>query len=97
MLLNLLTILIVASSISFHVEYDTHFIETARDGLLPLPRIGSTPLTAPQPKISDKIFSALINFVESSVFKKIDFENLTFLYYRPLYSLFRLKKFFLII
>jgi hypothetical protein len=39
----------------------------------------------------------LINFVESSVFKKIDFENLTFLYYRPLYSLFRLKKFFLII
>lgn len=97
MLLNLLTILIVASSISFHVEYNPRFIETDRDGLRPLPRIGGNPLTAPQPKISDKIFTPLINFVESSVCKKIDFENLTFLYYRPLYSLFRLKKFFLII
>jgi hypothetical protein len=97
MLLNLLTVLIVASSMSFHVDYSPSFIETSKDSLRPLPQIGDSPLTTLQSKMSDKFFTPLINFVESSVCQKRDFENLTFLYYRPLYSLFRLKKFFLII
>jgi hypothetical protein len=96
-LLNLLTILIVASSISCHIEYDQPLFETLENSFSPLPQIGLTPLSTSQSKRSEKIFIPLIDVYEFAFSKKLEFENLTFLYYQPLYSLIRIKDYFLLI
>jgi hypothetical protein len=96
-LLNLLTFLIVASALVYRNDYSEQFIETHRETLSTMPQLSANSLTTPQSKISEKFFTLPINVLVSNGFQDLQFENLTFIYYLPLYSLLRLKDYFLLI
>jgi hypothetical protein len=97
MLLNLLTFLFIATSLVYGTEASEHFIESSGDAFSCLPLLSTSPLSTPRSKMSDKFFTLHVNFFKSRSFQVLKFENLTFVYYLPLYSLLRIKDYFLLI
>lgn len=98
LLFNLIAFIIAASSLQVAFSLEINFSDEGHDVISSSPLINLAALRSPNGKNSQDVEISHENFVELAIFNIVSsLPTIPFLYYLPIYSLKRVKDFFLLI
>jgi hypothetical protein len=98
MILNLIAFIIAASSLQVNFRSEINFSEHDSDNIGSLPSVNLHTLRTPSRKSFGRVEVTFHNDIELFISKvQTNLPTIPFLYYLPIYSLKRVKEFFLLI